>query len=143
MGGAHAEQRRSQDIMVRRCAPCRLGARSPPYCLRTHDASTHAASRLATHASSRSRRTHALFPRAEASDYPHNPKGEFKLRDFKLKLPGLGGDKTSPCATVKTGTEGFAIMDGKVSLSVGRHGRCDRPEHTARPGGSDWRRAWE
>ena len=86
---------------------------------------------------------HALFPRAEASDYPHNPKGEFKLRDFKLKLPGLGGDKTSPCATVKTGTEGFAIMDGKVSLSVGRHGRCDRPEHTARPGGSDWRRAWE
>ena len=62
---------------------------------------------------------HALFPRAEASDYPHNPKGEFKLRDFKLKLPGLGGDKTSPCATVKTGTEGFTIMDGKVSLSVG------------------------
>ena len=57
---------------------------------------------------------------AEASDYPHNPKGEFKLREFKLKLPGLGGGKASSCAAVRTGSEGFTIMDGKASLPL-RH----------------------
>ena len=65
-------------------------------------------------------RTPAFVPCAEASDYPHNPKGEFKLREFKLKLPGLGGGKASSCAAVRTGSEGFTIMDGKASLPL-RH----------------------
>jgi len=58
---------------------------------------------------------------ADASDYPHNPKGDFKLRTFADPPPAR--------ATVKTtkGSEGFAITNGKASLPL-RHSLAEHQE---------------